>query len=160
MRIKRLWLILGANNQKTLKLECLGCHREKKEFPGKVDKYRHTEQPLKVICFDGLFPNAQQLIRFWTKDTKLLNSAILRNNSKWNRNSCPWHASGARLQFQPQTSDYSASSVASQLSAYRRIAEVSSEASRFAQPSPNIGYFLKHEAGDFSGASTLCSLTH
>lgn len=158
MRIKGYDLFLEQT--KSLKLKCLGCHRKKKkEFPGKVNKYGHVDQPLKVMCFAGLFHNAQQLIRFWTNNTKLLNSTVFRN-SKWNRNSGPWHASGAGLQFQPQPSDYSASSVASQLLAYRRIAEVSSETSQFAQPNLNISYFLKHEADDFSGTGKQCPVSH
>lgn len=29
--------------------------QKKPKFPGKVSKYRHMEEPLKVICLDGLF---------------------------------------------------------------------------------------------------------
>lgn len=53
-----------SKSPENFKAGMLRLPQEKKEFPGKVDKYRHMEQPLKVICFDGLFHNAQQLIRF------------------------------------------------------------------------------------------------
>lgn len=76
MRIKRPWLILGANHQKTLKLECLGCRKKRKGSQGRsisTDTWSNLQRSSALMgcftmpsCWSGSEPKIQNYWTLWS----------------------------------------------------------------------------------------------